>query len=182
MLAEYTTLRQEIIKRIDIQHQLLSLTLLAAGAFLGLGVQSALFAPGVALLLYPILALFLAVAWAHNGARVITIAGYLGALEAKSQGELGWETFIRHRTGEPARSILAARGIFVTTQLLALALAFVRDDTVSLANALAARGLSALGLTGGVRVLLLVVDCVAILYTLVLLRDDHALASGPRGE
>jgi hypothetical protein len=175
MVAEYTTLREEIVKRIEIQHQLLSLTLLAAGALLGLGAQSALPSSGVTLQIYPILALFLAVAWAHNGARVVTISGYLEVLEATSHGELGWEGFIRHRAPSPTRSILAARGIFVTTQILALALAFVRNDTLVLVNTLAAGHFSAVSLTDGVRVLLFAVDCLAILYTLVLLRDDRTI-------
>ncbi len=175
MVAEYTTLREEIVKRIEVQHQILSLTLLAAGALLGIGVQSALPSSGVALQIYPILALFLSVAWAHNGARVVTISGYLEVLESRSQGQLGWESFIHHQATSPTRSILAARGIFVTTQILALALAFVRQDTVALVNALVALRFSALSLTDGVRVLLFAVDCLAILYTLFLLRDDRTI-------
>jgi hypothetical protein len=175
MVAEYTMLREEIVKRIEIQHQLLSITLLAAGALLGIGAQSALPSSGVALQIYPILALYLSVAWAHNGARVVTISGYLRVLEAKSRGELGWESFVHRHASPPTRSILAARGIFVTTQILALALAFVRQDTLMLINTLMALHFPPLSLTDGARVLLFAVDCVAILYTLFLLRDDQTI-------
>jgi ABC-type polysaccharide/polyol phosphate export permease len=56
---EYETLRDEIIKRVELRQQLLSITLGFAGAFLGVAVSFPT-TPSVALI-YPPIALFLAI-------------------------------------------------------------------------------------------------------------------------
>jgi len=53
LIEQYTSLRNEIEKRIEIRQQILALTLLVAGAFLTVGVQSNV--PEVVLLFYPII-------------------------------------------------------------------------------------------------------------------------------
>lgn len=131
MVAEYAGLRDEVTKRIEIQHQILSITLVTAAAFLGLGSQTALPVPGAALpvpgaalLLYPLLAVFLAIAWEHNGARILNIGGYFRYREGRSGGGLEWEKYLQDKVGtSPVGSITAARGLFVMTQLLAIGLA-----------------------------------------------------------
>ena len=56
LAAEYTSLREEIIKRIEIQHQLLSLALIAPGTVLAIGFQSG---SASLLFVYPVLGMFL---------------------------------------------------------------------------------------------------------------------------
>lgn len=145
LIEQYTSLRSEIEKRIDIRQQILALTLLVAGTFLTVGVQPSV--PGVVLLFYPIIALFLGVLWEHNDLRVGQINLYIHTEVEKHLGRLGpgWETF-RARTF-PARSrrrrrdekeqqhfltprpgliIFATRGMFFTTQLMAIIVAAIR--------------------------------------------------------
>jgi hypothetical protein len=64
MLAEYNALRDELLKRAEFQQQILSLTLVIFGTILtfGLQVHSASI-----ILLYPLLSLFLAASWRHDG-------------------------------------------------------------------------------------------------------------------
>ncbi len=56
LIEQYTSLRSEIEKRIEIRQQILALTLLVAGTFSTVGVQPGV--PEVVLLFYPLIAMF----------------------------------------------------------------------------------------------------------------------------
>src|SRR5580765_2604773 len=71
--VEYATLRDEILRRQDSRQQTLSVALTLAGAFLGLGWN----AGPVVLLLYPLIALLLAVGWAQNEVFIKQINAYI---------------------------------------------------------------------------------------------------------
>ena len=73
LLAEYDALRGEILKRSEIQHQLLSFSLAALGALMAVGLKDS---PS-ALLAYPILVLFLAVGWVYNDLQIAQIGLYI---------------------------------------------------------------------------------------------------------
>jgi hypothetical protein len=75
LLAQYAALRAEIAQRILIQHQIIAYTLTIAGAFLAVSVQLGLAAP--ALLIYPVLAAFLASGWAHNDGRIHSLGKFI---------------------------------------------------------------------------------------------------------
>jgi hypothetical protein len=62
--TEYNALRDEILKRIELRQQFVSMTLTIAGVFLGIGVTTDTIA-----LVYPLLATFLAIGWAQNDLR-----------------------------------------------------------------------------------------------------------------
>lgn len=145
LIEQYTSLRSEIEKRIDIRQQILALTLLVAGTFLTVGVQPAV--PEVVLLFYPVIAMFLGAIWEHNDLRVGQINFYIRTEVEKHLGALGpgWETFrsttfpSRHRrhklrqlqprhplTPRPGLIVFATRGMFFTTQAMALSVAAVR--------------------------------------------------------
>jgi hypothetical protein len=147
MLAEYNALRDEILKRAELQQQILSLTLIIFGTILtfGLQVHSASI-----ILLYPLLSLFLAASWRHDGQTIKKISIYIrDQIEAQIGGNtFGWE----HRTRRHQRSqskftflsvkgafaggfnFLAARGVFAGTSLLAtlLAIPFAKVDVTDL--------------------------------------------------
>ena len=145
MLEQYASLRSEIEKRIDIRQQILALTLIVAGTFLTVGVQPNV--PAVVLLFYPLIALFLGAIWEHNDLRVGQINFYLRTEVEKHLGALGpgWETF-RSRTFPSRRRrpefhkteqenpltprvgliVFATRGMFFTTQAMAIIVAAVR--------------------------------------------------------
>ncbi len=145
LIEQYTSLRSEIEKRIDIRQQILALTLLVAGTFLTVGVQPAV--PEVVLLFYPLIAMFLGAIWEHNDLRVGQINFYIRIEVEKHLGALGpgWETFrsktfpSRHRphrsrqsgqrhplTPRPGLIVFATRGMFFTTQAMAIIVAAVR--------------------------------------------------------
>jgi hypothetical protein len=145
LIEQYTSLRSEIEKRIDIRQQILALTLIVAGTFLTVGVQPNV--PAVVLLFYPLIALFLGAIWEHNDLRVGQINFYLRTEVEKHLGALGpgWETF-RSRTFPSRRRrpefhkteqrnpltprvgliVFATRGMFFTTQAMAIIVAAVR--------------------------------------------------------
>lgn len=125
---EYATLRDEILKRIEIRHQIVSLHLVVAGSFLTIGAQPDM--PAVVLLVYPVLTMFIAASWARNDSRIKYIGVYIrDYIEILTQYVL-WET---HRLEEVAKPgflklsrlrIFSTMGLFLITQILALGLAF----------------------------------------------------------
>jgi len=93
---EYTALRNEILKRIELRHQIIVVTLTIAGVFLGGGVQQN---NAFITLVYPPLATFLAVSWAQNDHRIRDLAGYIRnyiePFMSKDNIILGWETYMQ---------------------------------------------------------------------------------------
>lgn len=145
LIQQYTALRSEIEKRIDIRQQILALTLLVAGTFLTVGAQPNV--PAVVLLFYPIIAMFLGAMWEHNDLRVGQINFYIRTEVEKHLGSLGpgWETFRQqmfpttykeHRrrstnqhhplTPQVGLIVFATRGMFFTTQATTITVAAVR--------------------------------------------------------
>jgi hypothetical protein len=141
-LEQYASLRQEVEKRLELRQQLLALTLIIAGTFLSLGVSSIM--PNIVVLFYPLIAMFLAAMWEHNDLRIGQINFYIRTELEPHLGTLGpgWETFrrdkyVRRSSGAgngkvhplaPARGLIAigTRGMFLTTQLLALGIGVVQ--------------------------------------------------------
>ena len=152
-LAEYGALRAEILKRTDIQHQLLSLSLIALGTFVTIGFESS----ATLLLVYPILAMFLAASWSHHDIRIAQLGDFIRSHhEANFFGEQGgWEHF--HPASAVGKTVgsrigLASRGILIGSQILAVALGLLK--TTFLTHDLVVIGL----------------DAVLIPYTIFLLR------------
>lgn len=134
LLAEVSALRTEILHRVEMRQQILTFTLIVAGTMLSLGTQTIVL-PGtqkdmaaVVLLVYPLLALFLARSWVQHDVRIAEIARYIETrIEPRCQG-IGWETYIHnlHRGKKVRPMELTAAGIFLATQILALVLALPR--------------------------------------------------------
>ncbi len=124
---EYNTLRAEILQRINMRQQIVSITLTIAGAFLAFGVNT----PAVALV-YPLLALFLAYGWAQNDFRIRDLGTYLREQIEKGYPELGlgWESTMQAERGKPATqhsslsawryTVLSHGGAIIVTQLVAV--------------------------------------------------------------
>ncbi len=154
LLAEYSALRAELLKRIELQHQMISLALIAAGTFLSVGIQ---FDSATIILIYPILAMFLASAWAQSDFWIRRIAFHIHfhIEEVLAGNGQGWEHNNHPGSKIPffgSLSLFASRGIFIGTQVLAIFVAWLRtgfplEDQV-----------------------LMVVDILIIVLTLVLLR------------
>ena len=140
-ISEYGSLRSEIAKRVELRQQVLLALLSIAGVFFSIGVQPGI--SGLTVLVYPIIALFLAAAWTHNDLRIGQITLYLRTrVEQRYMGEEGgWETY-RHSTfksegkqradkmhplaASAGKLALSTRGLFLTTQGLAIAIGAAR--------------------------------------------------------
>ena len=131
--AEYITLREEVLKRQEGRQQTLSIALTLAGAFLGLGWN----AGSVVMLIYPLIALLLAISWAQNEIFIKQLNTYIrDHLEGESTG-LGWQRFSSQRMSELRfmgwpLEILAIGGIFVLTQLMAIGLGTYKFESSSI--------------------------------------------------
>jgi len=131
--TEYATLREEVLKRLEGRQQTLSIALTLAGAFLGLGWN----AGSVVMLLYPLIALLLAVSWAQNEVIIQQLNAYIrDYLEGGDTGR-GWQRYSNQHMsqirimGWPIE-ILAIGGIFVLTQLMAIGLGAYKFESNSI--------------------------------------------------
>ena len=133
LITEYTTLREEILKRMDFQHQFISLTIIIVGTLLSIGLQPGL--PVSPLYVYPLVAVFLTLGWKHHNLRVSVIGSYIrNNIESKLE-YLNWETHF-HTGIDQAQPkiaghswrILSANGIFVGTQVITIILALLRSS------------------------------------------------------
>ena len=127
MQAEYSALRNEILKRIELRQQLIAILLTLAGVFLGVGVGTETVA-----LIFPPLAAFLAFGWAQNDYRIRDLAKYIREkLESEATG-LGYETFVSQARkqskglGSWRFVVLSHGGTFLFTQLMAIGLEVVK--------------------------------------------------------
>lgn len=122
-LSEYASLREEMLKRIELQHQVITLALVAVGTFITIGTQPS--SDALVLLIYPIFASFLAVGWYQHNLRIKRIGDYICEKIESRIPAGGWE---QHRTNITAKikvsaTIVSASGTFVGTQLLTIILA-----------------------------------------------------------
>jgi len=139
LLAEYATLREEILKRMEFQHQLISLTLIIAGTILSIGLQSE--SPISPLLVYPLIAVFLAIGWKHHNTRISTIGQYIRDNIEKKLTHVNWETYFNYKVDKEQPKIkgatqrmLSAYGIFVGTQIATFLLSLLRSDFTTLSG------------------------------------------------
>ncbi len=167
ILAEYHALRDEMLKRKQMQHQFISLALIAPSTLLAFGLQTK---DSVLILLYPILAMFVAVAWINQDHAVMLIGAYIReGIEPKVGKEnMNWEHFIyKHYTTvgklRGSLNIWAIRGIILGTELLAI-LVGLTIEPLNFSSKL-----------------ILVIDIVSMLMTILVLRRRRikALATNP---
>ncbi len=92
--TEYKALRDEILKRIELQYQYMSLALITLGTTLGLGLQAR---ASTIVLVYPLAAPFLAAAWAFDDYVIRLLANYIKVRIEPGIGKsnMGWEDFFQ---------------------------------------------------------------------------------------
>jgi hypothetical protein len=128
--AEYTTLREEVLRRIDARQQTLSVTMGLAGAFVGLGWG----AGSTVLLMYPLIALFLAISWAQNEVFIKQINAYI---RDNLENGAGYQNYSRESKTEiriwgwPIE-VIAIGGVFLLTQVMAIGLGMYRFENASI--------------------------------------------------
>lgn len=127
---EYNTLRAEILKRVELRQQLVSITLTLAGIFMSVGLSADL-----VVLIYPPLATLLAFSWAQNDVRIGNIAKYIREkLETVPLG-LNYETYsYQEREKEEGLGsfrfvILSHTGIFLFTQVMAITIEIAKSTS-----------------------------------------------------
>src|SRR5437588_3607466 len=171
IVEQYHSLREEIIQRVQARQQMCYVLLLVAGTFLSIGVQPSIAAWTI--LLYPLIALFFAINWAHNDTRIDQITWYIHYEIEEPLQFKGWETyrtqkFHRKQQAEqqshplalvPGLLALSSRGVFLTTQLLSIGIGIMR---------LVQTGMLVLAL------LSLLIDLIATIATYFLLIDRKA--------
>ncbi|MBI5962964.1 MAG: hypothetical protein HY863_05775 [Chloroflexi bacterium] len=130
---EYNSLRGEILKRIELRQQIISITLTLAGIFLSFGLSTDTVA-----LIYPPLAAFLAIAWAQNDFRVRDLATYIREnLETVPIG-LGYETYVQRARSKNGKLsawrfvVISHTGIFIFTQLMAVGIELLKSMPIVL--------------------------------------------------
>ena len=130
---EYNSLRGEILKRIELRQQIISITLTLAGIFLSFGLSTDTVA-----LIYPPLAAFLSIAWAQNDFRIRDLATYIREnLETVPIG-LGYETYVQRvrsnnkKLGAWRFVVISHTGIFIFTQLMAVGIELLKSMPIVL--------------------------------------------------
>lgn len=169
LLAEYGELRGEILKRSEMQHQLISITLVALGALTTIGLRDS---PS-ALLAYPMLALFLAAAWTYNDIQIAQLGIYI-RYRIEDQligGGLGWEhAILSDRASKQIGSLVkvATRGILWGSEFLAIGLYLLKRLSMGWPTGLAER-------RG--EVVLLILAGAALVFTMVIMRKRDGLVA-----
>lgn len=130
IVAEYTSLRNEILKPLELQVQLISLNVIALGTMLSFGIQAG---NSVVILIYPLLSLILGISWLNHSHANSRCAAYLSQeLEPQLGGKvLGWGNYVRQN---PLRygmlGYWGVRSIFMGSSVAAvIAGIFLLQDT-----------------------------------------------------
>jgi 8-oxo-dGTP diphosphatase len=122
LLAEYDSLRSETLKRIDLRHQSLNLTITAIGIFVA--VVASEHARPIALMFYPLLALCIAVAWTQNDMRIGQIGKHVKENIEQQLPGTSWEHSLIERYARlpgiyKRFTELTGFGVFVGTEFIA---------------------------------------------------------------
>ena len=125
---EYSAIKSEMLKRIEMRQQLISITLTLAGIFLSFGLTSEMVT-----LVYPPLAMFLAFGWSQNDFCIRRMARYIREnLEGLKIG-LHYETIMQEgRLNDSGMAtwrflVISHSGIFLFTQIMAVGVDLLRS-------------------------------------------------------
>ncbi|MHC4401056.1 MAG: hypothetical protein ACYTG0_15375 [Planctomycetota bacterium] len=131
-IAEFTALRNEIVTRIRLRHQMEAFALAVLGILLTFAKDDSPIP--TALYSYPILALFLALAWKHNHRRIGELGWYIRTRRETSEDGFWWENAALEMTKSTRRRWrwfrsprFAATGVFAGAQLVAIVVATARS-------------------------------------------------------
>jgi len=116
--VEYRALRDESLKRIELRQQTVSIALTIAGVFLGVGIGTRTVA-----LVYPPLALALAIGWLQNDLRIKEIGDYIRLNLESRTPNLNWETAMQgRRTDRPywRAVVMSHAGAILMAQVIAI--------------------------------------------------------------
>lgn len=157
---EYSFLRDQFLKRVEMRHQVVELTLTIAAAFLGLALTKEV--PTSIALIFPPIAFFLALEWVYIDIRQNQTVRYLRKLEKKMPDlELGWEEFKRKEGGFKYAAV-SQGSCFLFTQILAMIIAFLGYEK-DINNWAAIIHLPSFF------IVFLFIDCICVIFTLIMI-------------
>jgi len=132
IMLEYNALRDEILKRIELRQQIISITLVLLTAILSVtfaqeGLKenfSTLKIPSLAFI-YPPIATSLALGWIQHEYRINLLGYYIHEHIEKSIPCLGWEKHVIINTSEGSKLkwyyiLLSHGGVFIWTEIIAI--------------------------------------------------------------
>jgi len=132
MMLEYNALRDEILKRIDLRQEIISITLVLLTAILSAtfaqkGLEenfSTLEIPSLAFI-YPPIATSLALGWIQHEYRINLLGNYIHEHIEKSIPGLGWEKYVVIKTSEGSKLkwyyiLLSHGGVFIWSEIIAI--------------------------------------------------------------
>jgi hypothetical protein len=137
IVAEFTSLRSEILQRVQFQHLTIGLALTFAGALLTYASSDKVSVSGDILWGYPLLAFGLAIMWSFDNMRIVQISEYICAdVEAllTHRPPFGWQHFLASdRCHTPLfkcrlSGITAAMMIFLCVPLFVVAASVLLQD------------------------------------------------------
>jgi hypothetical protein len=120
IVAEYASIRAEILKLIELQAQLIALTVIAFGTVLSVGFQTN---KAVIVMIYPLLALILGISWLNHAHAIHRCGDYIAhQIEPKVGVQLmGWESFVRvHPLPKAMIGYWGVRAIFIGSSALSV--------------------------------------------------------------
>lgn len=91
-LAQFNSLRTEILQLISMQGQLISANVVALGVLLSIAVQAK---NSAIILIYPMVSLILGLTWLNHAHSIVRTSGFLALHESKHLGSEGWESYLR---------------------------------------------------------------------------------------
>ena len=151
---EYDTLRQEILKRVEMQYTLVNLTLTFVAVFLGLGLENNLIA-----FLVPPLVTLIALLYKTHSVMILRISNYMiERFESQIDSSVGWEAHNKIKATSP---VFKRKNLIVNLGPLAI---FTFLDIISIS----------IGLfkfhSDKIQVFLLIVDGFSVIMTVVIFR------------
>ena len=114
-VAEFSCLRDEILKRIEFQNQIVNLTLVIAGSVVSFAFG---FRNGALILpIYPVIAFGLAASWEQHNLRIRQLGVYIRKRLETRTSDKGWEQYRVDNRVKRTRTAGYARATFMFTQL-----------------------------------------------------------------
>lgn len=123
---EYNAAKQEVLKRIDVRYQIISITITVAGAFYGFGWGSG----SIIILIFPVISFCLALGWIQNEMRIKHLNDYIYEGLGKSLPGLGWSAYIREKAPQMNTwfsPLLSPGSVFLLIHTIAVALGLLRS-------------------------------------------------------
>jgi len=121
-LAEYSALRDEILKRIEFQNNILNWTFVIAGSLVTFALQ---LNNAMILLLYPLIAFGLSASWEQNNLRIRQLGVYIRKRIETRASNGGWEQYRIKESVKFTGTAKFARGTFIISQGAMLALLII---------------------------------------------------------